>query len=495
MNKQDELDAILRSNPPSFIQKVFHTIASGESFYPNWHIMAIAWQLQRIMDGQLQRLLITVPPRYLKSIICSVAFPALLLGINPSLNIVCVSYSMPLALKHARDCRRVMESSWYKRLFPNTRLDPSKNTEAEFITTRGGGRYTCSVGDSVTGRGGDIIIIDDANKADDAHSVTALDNTIEWFTGTLSSRLNNKRTGSIIIIQQRLHEKDLAGFVLEQGGYEHLNLPAIAEENERIQISATQYHTRAPGDLLHPEREPQDVLDQLNRDLGSYAFAAQYQQRPVPEEGGMVKWEWFVFYRNPPEKSSEDQIVQSWDTACKAGVDNDYSVCTTWLMRKNQFYLINVYRAQLEYPDLLSKIKTKAKYFKADRVIIEDKGAGTSVIQDLKKSSDLAIVKFEPKVDKKTRLYTVTNVIEAGKVLLPKEASWLDLFRHELLKFPRGKHDDQVDSFSQFLQWAKDRKLPNKLHVYVAYSPYRDMYEDPLIHPSLCYGPPDHWKD
>lgn len=484
---EKEYYALLRTDLSVFTHRTFLTVCPGEEYLPNWHIDAITYHLQQCLSGDIKRLVITLPPRSLKSIITSVAFPAFALGKDPSKQIVCTSYSQTLANKHARDHLAVMQSDWYRKCFPKTRLHPKKQSESEFMTTQQGMRFSTSVGGTLTGRGGNIIVIDDPLKADEAPSENARLNCIDWYRNTLSSRLNNKREDVMILIQQRLHEEDLAGYVLEQEGWVHVNIPAIAEEKQVIRTTSNQVHVRQEGDLLHPERESNAILNQLKQSLGSYVFAAQYQQRPVPVEGGIVKWAWFSCYDTTPKKEENDHIVQSWDTASKAEQHNDYSVCTTWLIRKNQYYLLDVFRARLEYPALLRKIKFLAKRDDASRIIIEDKGAGTSLIQDLKENSNLNIIQFDPKDDKETRLYTVTNVIEAGHVWLPKDAPWLDIFRHEIMMFPKGKFDDQVDSFSQFLQWMKTHpQLGDTGGVYIVYSQF-NSHLDPLD----CPLPPD----
>ncbi len=481
---EKEYYALLRTDLSTFIHRTFKTVAPGEKYFPNWHINAIAYHLQQCLKGDIKRLVITLPPRSLKSIITSVALPAYALGKDPTSQIVCASYSQTLASKHARDHLAIMDADWYQRCFPRTRLHPKKHSESEFMTTQQGMRFSTSVGGTLTGRGGNIIIIDDPLKADEAISENSRLNCIDWYRNTLSSRLNNKNEDVMILIMQRLHEEDLAGYVLEHEGWTHLNIPAIAEERQVIRIADNLVHVRHEGDVLHAERDSTDILNKLKCSLGSYAFGAQYQQRPVPVEGGIVKWAWFSCYDTKPKKEEDDHIVQSWDTASKAEQHNDYSVCTTWLIRKNQYYLLNVFRARLEYPALLRKIKHMAKFRSAGRIIIEDKGAGTSLIQDLKENSDLNIIKFDPKDDKETRLFTVTNVIEAGRVWLPKDAPWLDIFRHEIMMFPKGKHDDQVDSLSQFLQWAKTHPNLNNtggVHIfYSSFNPHLDPLDWPL---------------
>lgn len=451
-----EFNALLRADLTAFIQKTFATVDPGTRYSHNWHIEAIAWNLEQCVTGEIKRLIITLPPRSLKSIITSVAFPAWVLGHDPTKNIICASYSQNLANKHALDCRAVMESLWYQACFPGTQIHQDKTSVADFMTSLRGSRFSTSVGGTLTGRGGNLIIIDDPHKAEEGvTSETNRAGVIDWYSGTLSSRLNNKKEDAIILIQQRLHQDDLAGYLLETGEWEHLNLPAIAEEEQWVPIASNRQHYRQIGDLLHPALEPQSVLDGLKRSLGSYNFAAQYQQRPAPMGGGLVKWDWFQFYDKQLSKEYGDQIVQSWDTACKADVIHDWSVCTTWLIRENKYYLLNIKRQRLEFAHLKQAVIDHAKHWDADRVLIEDKGAGISLIQDLRRDGRHNIIPITPEKDKATRMLSASPLIESGKVLLPANAAWLADFQTEIVNFPKGKHDDQVDSLSQFLNWVR----------------------------------------
>src|SRR5262249_21896189 len=262
-----------------FVHKVFVALSLGQTYVRSWHIDAIAYQLERIRRGEIRRLIINMPPRSLKSITTSVAFPAFLLGHDPTRRIICVSYSGDLAKKHSNDFRAVLESSWYRNIFPDTRIGLHKNTETEIELTARGFRLATSVGGTLTGRGGDTIIIDDPLKPDDAYSEPKRSAANQWFTNTLLSRLDDKRSSSIVIVMQRVHMHDLTGFVLEQPReWDVLSLPAIAENEDTIQLSADRVHRRRPGDALSPDREPLDVLQALKRQIGSDAFSAQYQQ-------------------------------------------------------------------------------------------------------------------------------------------------------------------------------------------------------------------------
>jgi predicted phage terminase large subunit-like protein len=458
------LEALLRNDLTAFTQRCFQTVVPGQRFLSNWHIEAITHQLERCRRGEVRRLIVTLPPRNLKSICASVAFPAFALGHDPTLRIVCASYSQDLTAKHARDCRAVLESAWYRRLFPRTRIDPRKNTEAEFETTARGYRLGTSVGGTLTGRGGNLIIIDDPLKPSEVASETKRKAVSEWYDTTLSSRLDRKSKDGIVLIMQRLHVDDLVGHVLEKGeGWTHLDLPAIAEVPQEVDLGGDAVHQRSAGEVLHPEREPRAVLEELKATMGSQAFSAQYQQAPVPPGGALIKAAWFRSYVQAPERRSSDRIVQSWDTASKASKTNDFSVCTTWLMRGADYYLLDVLRQRLEYPDLRRRILANAEAYDATTVLIEDASSGAPLVQDLRREGKLRAIPIRPDRDKVVRLEAQSAVIEAGHVLLPERAPWLDDFRLEILTFPYGRYDDQVDSVSQFLTWAAKQRGRRRL--------------------------------
>ena len=454
------LELKLRSDLMTFIHRAFHTIAPAQSYQHNWHLEAVAWHLEQCAKGAIKRLLITLPPRSLKSICASVAYPAWVLGHNPTARIICASYSENLAAKHSLDCRAVMESDWYRRTFPHTRISREKNTELNFLTTRQGYRYATSVGGTLTGRGGNLIIIDDPIKPEDALSEARRSAVNEWFDRTLYSRLDDKRNDTIVLIMQRLHVEDLVGYVTQKEPWVDLRLPAIAEVEQTVALGPDENYMRKVGEVLHEAREPKEVLDQLKVALGSFNFSAQYQQCPIPLEGEIIHWDWFRFYDELPCRVVGDRIVQSWDTASKAEEISDYSVGTTWLMQGNDYYLLDVLRKRLTYPDLKRQIIDHACRFSVNEIIIEDKGSGTALIQDLGNENIGGVpypIAFQPETDKVTRMHAQSARIEAGHVYLPLRAEWLEDFRTELLQFPKGRYDDQVDSLSQFLNWVEER--------------------------------------
>jgi predicted phage terminase large subunit-like protein len=450
-NDQAVLDAILRSDLAAFIQKTFVTVSPGDAFAGNWHIEAMAHELNKVMRNENRHLIITIPPRHLKSICTSVALPAYMLGHDPTKRIICVSYSQELAVKHANDCRIVMNSEWYRRAFPRTRIDPSKNTETEFATTQRGFRLSTSVGGTLTGRGGDLIIIDDPIKPADAMSDTTRQRLIDWYGTTLLSRLDDKEKGAIVLVMQRLHVGDLAGHLLDGGGWRHLNLPAIAEIEQCVEIGPGRFHTRKIGDLLHPARESRQTLHSMKVAMGSATFSAQYQQSPIPPGGNLIDWNWFSWF-DADGSITIDDIVISWDTAMKPTELSDYSVGTVWGIRGSLYYLLDLIRVRLDYPALRRKIIEVYNQWHDPTILIEDAGSGTSLLQDLY-DQNIPAVGIKPEGDKVLRMSAQTAKIEAGAVHLPRKALWLDDLRSEVLAFPHGIHDDQVDSISQALGW------------------------------------------
>jgi predicted phage terminase large subunit-like protein len=374
-----------------------------------------------------------------------------MLGRDPTKRIICVSYSQELAVKHANDCRTVMNSPWYRRAFPHTRIDPGKNTETEFMTTQRGFRLSTSVGGTLTGRGGDLIIIDDPIKPADAMSDTTRQRLIDWYGTTLLSRLDDKENGAIVLVMQRLHVGDLAGHLLEGGGWRHLNLPAIAEIEQSVEIGPGRFHTRKVGDLLHPARESRQTLDSMKIAMGSATFSAQYQQSPIPPGGNMIAWNWFRWFE-PNGEVEIDDVVISWDTAMKATQLADYSVGTVWGRKGDLYYLVDLIRVRLDYPALRRKIIEVYDQWHRPTILIEDAGSGTSLLQDLYEQN-IPAVGIKPEGDKVMRMSAQTAKIEAGAVHLPRNAPWLDDLRSEVLAFPNGIHDDQVDSISQALGW------------------------------------------
>jgi len=468
ISESELFDRLLRERFPSFIEKVFRTTCPGRQFQTNWHIKLIADRTERCRQGQIQRLIVNLPPRSLKSIVLSVALPAFVLGHDPTQRIICVSYAQDLAEDHARLFRFVVRSEWYRHLFPRMRLSTTKDTAAESITTAGGFRLATSVGGTLTGRGGDLIIIDDPLKPSEALSDSTRDAVNQWFDLTCSSRLDDKAKGVIIVVMQRLHVADLTGYLLAKGDHwRHLSLPAIAVSDESFKLRCGQRLGRSAGEVLHKDREPLGELHKIRKDLGSHIFSAQYQQAPVPLEGGMVKLSWFNRYDVDPGRQPSDLLVHSWDTASKKGKYNDFSVCTVWLVRGNYYFLRAVHRRRVDYPELKKWARELARLDQPDCILIEDHSSGTQLIQELRAESGLQPSAIMPTADKLTRAVVQSAKIEAGSVQIPSQAPWLEAFLLEVAAFPDGRFDDQIDSMTQFLEWVSSRPMPDAPFVIV----------------------------
>lgn len=468
------VEELMRRDFGSFLIRAMPHIQGGAALDYNWHIDAIAYQLERVSKGSCRRLIVNLPPRNLKSIMISVAWVAWRLGNDPMLNFVCVSYSNELSSKHARDCRSIMQSRWYHDLFPGTRINGSRSAAHDFETTAGGGRLATSIGGTLTGRGGDIIIIDDPIKPDDANSDTARDAVNEWFHSTLASRLNDKKRGAIVTVMQRLHQYDLCGMLIETGDWDVLTLPSIAVEDEIIPLTRGRVHARKTGDILHPSREPYAALMAVKQGVGSINFEAQYQQNPVPAEGNMIRAEWLRVYDHLPDHG---EIVQSWDTASKDGIHNDYSACVTAIATHQAVYIIDVVRKRAEFPELKRLSIRNAVAHRATALLVEDQASGTQLIQTLRSEAPAGVprpIPCRPETDKKSRVAGISAMIEAGQVLLPGDAPWLAEFQQELLGFPNARHDDQVDALSQLLDWVRRRWMTYDGPPEPPYVPYVD---------------------
>jgi predicted phage terminase large subunit-like protein len=454
---KEEWDALLRSDLATFIEHSFDELNPGTNYLPATYIDLMAATLEKCHTGETKRLIINLPPRMLKSQAASVMFPAWLLGRDPTKQIICASYGQDLADKHARDCLALMKSDFYRRLFPGTVLSQTKRSANEFVTTKRGYRLSISVGGPVTGRGGDVIIFDDALKPAEALSETRRPTTNEWFSGTLFSRLNSKENGVIIVVMQRLHQEDLVGYLLDRGHWEVLSLPAIAIDNERMPYRnwfGGFNFERKPGEALHPQRESKETLLKIRENIGEYDFQSQYQQSPTAREGNVIKREWIRTYPSGPLPWPYWSIVQSWDTAIKAGDQNDFSVCTTWMVADGNAYLIDVFRERLLYPDLKRAVIEQFKRHTPGKLLIEDQGSGSALIDDLRRDG-LYCEPYKPStgMTKADRLGIQSSKFERGLVHLPEEAPWRDAYIQEITGFPGAKHDDQVDSTTQALDY------------------------------------------
>lgn len=454
-NRLIQLRNLQRTNLYAFVRFAYHALNPGRAFKPSPHVEAMCFALQNAALQDRGRLINTLPPRYLKTI-AGVALCAWLLGRDPGFRILVASYGADLAEKHSRSFRALIRHPEFREIFPGFAINPNRDTALEVETTMGGSRKAISVGGAVTGFGADLIMIDDIAKASDVRSPVKREEVISYYDETLFSRLDQKDKGSIIVIGQRLDEADIVGFLLAKGGFEHLNLPAIAAEPQSVALYFGRTFERKPGDVLAPNYESRETLDLIRQGMNDRIFTAQYLQNPVPPGGNRIQWRWFRHYEDEPERQDYKFVVQSYDTAFSAELSSDFCVGITFGYRDGCWDILDVFRQRLDYYQLKGVAHALIDRWKPDRILIEKAASGHSLVTDLRRDlgdTGYRVVTYTPR-DKATRVEVQNAKIESGLIRVPLSASWLALFKLELEAFPSGWNDDQVDALTQFLEWT-----------------------------------------
>ena len=440
-----------------FVREAWHVVEPATPYQHNWHIDALCDHLEATMRGEIRNLLVTMPPRAMKSLTISVFFPAWAWIHKPELRFLYASYAQSLSTEHSQLTRMVIESDWYQaRWGDRFRLADDDNLKTRFSNDHRGYRVATAVGASVTGFGGDYVISDDPHNVQQAESDAVRASAVNWWNRAMSTRLNNPATGVRIVVMQRVHETDVAGSVLEKGGYDHLNLPMEYEPTDAVSPIGWRDPRTESGELLWPERYDAAKIAQFKADLGSYAYAAQFQQRPSPAEGGILKHEWFQHYTMP--EPYYRSVIQAWDTAFKTDKDSDMSACVTVGIGAYGFDVLDVFAARLEFPDLERAVQDQHLVWSARypdvpfSVLIEDKGSGQSLIQAARRwpHANISIIPVPANRpgEKMQRVHDVSPVVEGRRVRLPAKAAWLDAALHEWTAFPFAKHDDRTDAFA-----------------------------------------------
>jgi len=411
------------------------------------HLGIINQKLLDVASGRCKRLMISLPPRHGKSELVSKYFPAWLIGTFPKSRVILASYESSFAASWGAKVRDVLtEAQSHFHIWPSG----GHNASAQHWTTKHGGEMmTAGAGGPLTGKGFSVGIIDDLIKNnEEAMSATIRQKHWDWYLSTFLTRA--EPDAAIIIIMTRWHSDDLIGRLLKEqpDQWENIVFPSIAEGADIL--------GRKEGDPLWPSRYPKSVLEGIKVDLGSYWWASMYQQRPAPIGGGILKREWWKYYRELPHFT---QSFWSWDTANKTGEENDYSVGQYWGVYRNGYYLVKQIRERMEYPELKRAILQNFTAHPSNAVLIEDKSSGQSVIQDLKRDTRLPILIIEPVKDKVTRAHLASPTVEAGRCYLPEKEKWVADFVDEMTHFPKATHDDQVDATTQFLNYACKRTV------------------------------------
>ena len=444
-----------------FSKSAFKELHNGTPLIDNWHIKFLCDRLQeeaeRVIAGvpRKKHLIINVPPRTLKSELVNIFYTVWCWTIDPTLSFISTSYSASLSITMSVQARRLIQSDWFIEHFDNFELSKDENTKGKFTNTKNGLRYSTSTGGTVTGMGGDIIIIDDPQNPQHARSETERESSNLFFNETLRSRLNDPETGVFIIIMQRLHERDLTGILLEndKNNWEHISLPAESSGNV-IPARLKEYYTNG---LLFPQRLTEDVLDGFKIGLGSYGYSGQYMQLPSPAEGGLLKKQWFEVVKEMPEMTFNFFL----DTAYTAKQSNDATalMCAGYI--DNTLYIKEVSAVRLEFPELLKEIQKFVErngYNNSSRIYVEPKASGHSIIQQLKRTTGLNVIADKPPVqDKISRVNAISALVEAGRVKL-FDGRYVDLFLDECAAFPNAAHDDRVDVLVMALDINTTRK-------------------------------------
>lgn len=462
-----ERELLRRSATKHLDSFILYTYADYQMGWVHKEICDTLDQFLRDVEAQKSpRLIICQPPRSGKSEIVSRRFPAYALGKNPDLQIIATSYSSDLVSRFNRDVQRIIDDDIYREIFPSTTLNGRNvrtDTRASYIRTsdlfevvghKGSYRST-GVGGGITGQGADILIIDDPIKdRAEANSPTIREKLWDWYTSTAYTRLSPG--GGVIVMATRWHTDDLIGRLIQkmqEGSGDDFNVityPAIAEHDEP--------HRKA-GEALHPERYDLEQLNAIRQTIGPQDWSALYQQRPVPEGGAVFKIAAFKRWNSTNLPPAFDQILGSWDMTFKDSKSSDYVVGQVWGRKGVDLYLLDLFRGQWDFTKTLEMFALMtAKYPRTHRWLIEDKANGSAIISVLKKQIH-GITPITPTESKLERAYAVTPLIEAGNVYIPESATWLANFEDELLNFPAGAHDDQVDSMTQALNFARQHTV------------------------------------
>ena len=485
-----------------------------------WPIEAVAEHLQAVVDGDIKRLIINIPPRMGKSSITSVALPAWTWAQSqrsptsgPGVQFLHASYANQLSLRDSVKCRRLIESHWYQKLWGDRfKLNSDQNTKSRFSNDQGGERLITSIGAAVTGEGGSIIVVDDPNAANEAFSEATIQSTIDWWDGTMSTRLNDAKTGAYIVIQQRLAEDDLTGHILskDDGEWTHLCLPMRYEPERAFVTNIGWKDPRStPGEMLWPDRFDEKEVSNLEKALGPFSAAGQLQQRPEPAGGGVIKNDWWLLWPHdafPPM----DYVIASLDTAYTTKSMNDASALTIWgvfsatmadspanyvshsgkrhsqIDRESMFdegmmvkargqygseqapkvMMMHAWQGRFELHELVEKVARTCRGMKVDKLLIENKAAGISVAQEMRRlygNENFAVQLFDPKSqDKLSRLYSVQHLFAEGMIYAP-EKEWARMVMTQVGQFPRGKHDDLVDTVSMALRHMREMGLLSRV--------------------------------
>lgn len=482
-----------------FIRKAWPLVEPANKYVEGWHVKLVCEHLEaitneEIIEGELyNRLLINIPPRTMKTLLSQVFWPAWEWGPRgmQGMRYLLISHKVELPIQWAGKLRRLISSQWYRDRWPVEFLG-DQNAKTKYENKNGGFVAAVAAG-AVTGLGGDRVILDDAMSWEDAQSDQIRTSTIDWFLGALPTRLNNPDKSAIVVVEQRLHEGDVSGTILDrQLGYDHIRLPMRYDSSFPMPPSKLGIvdPRSVEGELLFPQRFPKQVVDGYSHTMSGYEFAGQMQQVPIPKGGGIVQASWWKLWSD--EKYPElDYILASLDTAYGEKQENDYSAMTIWgvytiantanvvptrsldrygrSQEVDRVYaegapnviVMYAWRARLPFHELIQRVTKTCRDWKIDRLIIEEKSAGISVLQELRRvnlGEEFGIQGIIPKGDKWQRLHSVSHLWQEGMIHAP-DKEWAEMVIREVETFPKGKHDDLVDTVSMAAKFLRDNGL------------------------------------
>jgi predicted phage terminase large subunit-like protein len=466
-----------------FVKQSWHVVEPGVPFMESWHIEEICEHLEAVSAGEIHRLLINIPPRHSKSTIVSVMWPAWEWITDPAQKFLCASYSGTLSTRDNLKTRRLLQSPWYQERWGYMfKFAGDQNAKQRFENDKTGYRLATSVGGTATGEGGSRLILDDPHGAQAAQSEAMRESDLEWFDMVWSTRLNNPKTDAMVTVMQRLHEQDISGHILNDiKGWEHICIPAEWDGKHRKTILGAYDPRKVKGELICPDRFGDKEITMLKQLLGSYGSAGQLQQDPTPSGGGILKTKHFGLWSADDGLPPFEYILQSYDCAFTEKTTGDPTACTVWAMfthnGERNAMLIDAWDEHLSYPDLrakaikdwtteyggMSKESPHSRARRPDRILVEAKASGQSLLQDLRLAKVPAVGYNPGKADKISRAHQAAPTLELGLLWIPESkknrgqpVSWASAFLKQLAKFPVAEHDDYVDTFTQAVIYLKD---------------------------------------
>ena len=468
------LNAACRYSFDAFAARAFREVEPGTDYEWNWHVGCISEHLEAVYRGEIRRLIINLPPRHLKSYLVSSAFPAWVLGHDPSARFIMASYAHHLAEQMVSKSRRIIESPFYRQLFPNFQFSRDTNKKHHFETDKNGMYYSNAL-QSITGTGGDYVLVDDPINPKEAASDTLRANAIEDIRSTLFSRFNDPRKSKFIMIMQRLHENDPTGNLLLDGGYVHLKLPSIADKPRMIMLGKKTW-TMKKGDLLFPERFNKDALEALRTEMGSYNFAGQYLQEPVPIGGGEFKSQWINYYSAGGIRPKTMNIYILCDAAggdgsvkAKRKLSDFTAFMVVGVAPDNNYYLLDIVRDRMNPTERIDKLFELHRKWndlggKAPKVGYEKYGMMTDNHYIKVKQDDTSyrfpVIQLAGPMAKEDRIRRMIPDMENGRWWFPANLMYTDtdgrtmnlvseLVNSEMPTFPRARFDDMLDALSR----------------------------------------------